>query len=405
MINFEKWLKLITRAFILLSPFYYAIVFVEGHNLGEESFFIRAVKDLIILFLFILWGLNLILYPNKNRYIKNIDIIIFLFILVGIIKLLLYDSNFSLTFVRFYVEYVFFYFIARKLYDSPKEIIEEIERIIIVSAIVSIIGLIEFFLGGIETIYSKAAGQIRIISTLFNPNALGWYLVMTSSLLIAFILSKTELVRLSSKFSQVICLLLNIFAIILTGSRSSLLILAFIFFIAIVAMGKIRLVLQILFLSILIIMVFFSVVDINFGELRIFNSGLESERSLIFTLVYNFVQNLSLDQLIFGVSNYNFYILRELALVFDSQMILDFIVGGLFTVFLKYFIIFYFIYKLSKIKYDDIRKPIFLFFISIIFISTLGNVLMIFPHGLYFWYFIGVISVVDKFKINSRSLK
>lgn len=378
----------ILKYFILLSPFFYGFVFFTGHNINGDNE-IKSLKDYVIIILLIYYFLKSL--STRRISYNSIDIIIYIIFVVGILKLLILPNEFSLKITRTFIQYTLFYLLVKRMFIDYKHLNAIIKGIILSSLIVSIIGILEYFMGSIPTVYSKAAGQIRIISTLYNPNSLGWFLCLISSMILGMIVNKNNDVIIN-KTILITIYIINIIAIFMSGSRSALFILLIISLFVFLAKKRILILYFLGFTTLLFIYIFYYL-NINIYDFRILASGIESEREYIYQRILSEAYSLNFSEIIFGVNSRNLLKLEKLSLLLDSQLIIDFVLGGIFYILLKYsFIIITLFTSFNKIKKNPIFLSLSLFLISSLFLMLLGNITNIFPHGIYIWMIISIVN-------------
>lgn len=382
-LDINKVHRLLVNNFLTVAPFFYGYVFFTGHNIYGHSE-IKVVKDLAILILLVVYIIKILKKRKVSISISNITV--FCLLVFGTFVLIKNPASLSLKIFRSMIEFNLMFFIVSDIFLKRKNIINFLKTQLFVGLVISIIGVIEYSLGGIPTAFSKAAGQTRIISTLFNPNALGWYLCIISLINLSLILKNDQ--EIYTKKSLYLMLFFYMVAIFLTGSRSSIYVFITSAIISYLLNNPGRLLLNSLFISFLIF-ILFSYTGIDLATFRIIASGFETERVFIANTILNEISFMKIDEILFGSSHTRILKLDRLGLLFDSQIIIDFILGGLFYVFLKYSLIIFTIsnsiFKKQLTSFDVLLATVLLAYLML---SVLGNITSVFPHAVLFWVFI-----------------
>lgn len=383
LLNIRKAHRVLVSTFLSLAPLFYGYVFITGHDIyGNNE--IKVIKDLLILFLLFIYILKTIKGKKINTSFPNV--LVFIMLVFGTFILIKNPASLSLKILRTMIEYNLMFFIVGDIFLERRNIINFLKTQLVVSLVVSIIGIFEYFLGSIPTAFSKSAGQIRIISTLFNPNALGWYLCITSLINISLLLkSNTEIF---TKRLLYLMLILNLVSIFFSGSRSAIYVLVITTTLTYLLNKPGRLLLNSVIISILTFLIF-SYSGIDLSTFRIIASGLETERVWILEKILNEISFMKTNEILFGSSEIRINKLDRLGLLFDSQIIIDFILGGLFYVSLKYLFLTFSILNFFLIRRSvDLNILIGAVLFAYLIFSVLGNITSIFPHAVLFWVFI-----------------
>lgn len=197
---------------IFISSFYYAPNFISGDLVVERNsdlihkslkYIIALIFSLFYIFLWKSWSL-ILLYKLLLFYLLSA----FVFLLLD------YPSTHFFDTIVVLISFISFIYIGSKFNEKNRL---DLSNCIIISALVlSSISFYEFFVG-VDYLndYWNRTGGYRSVSFLLNPNNLGFYL--GASIIIVLI---NKSIRLIFKLIIIFPIL---FALILSGSRSSLL--------------------------------------------------------------------------------------------------------------------------------------------------------------------------------------
>jgi hypothetical protein len=330
------------------------------------------------LFIFIILISLLFISKKKKIYLhKDILLILIIFFTIALYKIILLGETLRVDFVRFFIFGPFIYFITFNFVRDIFLVRKIVFYMIYISIFVSFFGFYEYIFIENNKIWSIAAGEKRISSTLFSPNSLAWYLVLINTL----ILSQIFFFNYISKYKLITIYILNLSVIILSGSRGG-------FMFSIVSLLIHLLVsstkYKIYFFRFLFLITPFFIYLYN--NTLIFQgratSTLDDSRLFLFSKVFNQLNTFSIDKILFGLSKSELNMLLQLEVLDDSfflSIIAIFgILGFILICFLLIRMIFYLHFKL---------KSIFLMsLILLLLMSITGNVLYIFPHSLIFWF-------------------
>ena len=210
---------------ILLNPVngIYLVLLAVPLEFTETWFHYHVIKlyRIIILFMFLSWGIRKIIYKDFKflNYFKNkIIIFLILFIFWNIVTLfysILWKAGFG-EIIRMSF-YLLFIIMLLDLIKKFKEIKIFIYYLLYISIIIALIGLYEKFTKTI-IYYPKSPG--RIGATFFDPNMFGRYLMLNAIISLSLILYQKK--RFIKKIILFFSLGLFFINIILTCSRSSL---------------------------------------------------------------------------------------------------------------------------------------------------------------------------------------
>lgn len=122
-----------------------------------------------------------------------------------------------------YICFMSMYFMVKSLLCSAKMLSRAISCCVISLGLVSLIGIVEYFIGSpiLDWIDTQAFSYIRgrAVSTFENPNVLGEFLIMTVPAAVAAVLSKKASVR--NRFASAMAAFLGCGCLILTWSRGA----------------------------------------------------------------------------------------------------------------------------------------------------------------------------------------
>ncbi len=379
--------------FLVVAPFYYLpTLFIGTGSFGEEGFWLRAGKDIIVLILFAAWVIRTLLRGKVGFKLNLLTLTVVAYVLFGMLRMLISDVSDWFDYLRIFVEYTLFFFISRDIFSDYRLVEQQVLLWVYVSAIVSMFGLVEYFLGGVDLIYSRAAGQIRIISTLFNPNALGWYLAFTSALIIGLL---TTQLRFHHVHRAVLLgiLLANIAAIYLTGSRGSAAVVIVIFILSLLLNKHFSYIIISIFISVSVFGILLFIQNYASSEqLRVLRLEGTFTRVTIYSNAIFYYLSLSPVEIFIGATPNNLSQARFYGLVSDSQYFMMIYYGGIVGVVLLLTIQVLVGVRLLlwAMQYQGVFPSLGLAYAAIILTSAIGNSLTIFPHAVFFLVIIGI---------------
>jgi hypothetical protein len=385
-LKIKNIIHVILITFIILAPLYnFPFMYIENaYDLEHANF--RAFKDYFLLLILVI----ALFYGVFNGTVKIRKRTVFPFFSIFILALLKYfylNDVLTIDYYRFFFFGPLLYIVTISVVKTKKAVYEILFSFLIVSLLVSLIGIYQFLFIDILHQWSIAAGQKRVSSTLFSPNALAWYLVAINSLIMSLLLiDKHERKKL-----LIIILLVNFFVILLTGSRGGVsysLISICVHFI--IVSGKMKLNL-IRYSFYFIPFIFFAIYKTSLSESRAMSS-IDNSRSIIYAELLNRLNILPLSEYFFGVSSYNYRILKSLSILDDSFILtllpIFGICGFIFLIFS--------LNKILSISIFKNRNVISITLFMFLAISFTGNVLYIFPHSILFWFLVGLSQVLTK---------
>lgn len=386
LLSFKKALLV----FFALIPFYY-FPFIFIPNLHDDQWhLLRALKDYIIFAFLLAWITKVLL--RKKFFSSNKLLALFIFALmgVGIIKVI-YIDDLWLSIARPFIIFPMWYLVMQDVFDDSDELIKFGALFVYSSFLVSVIGFIEFFYLDSETIFSIASGQHRVISTLFNPNALGWYLAGINSLVISFcFLRRQNILSVNYRYYALIIFFCNTVVIVMSGSRSAFVgnFITLFLFLPIIIRSPKAILSVILSLILLLNLIFFWSLD--FSSFRVFGEN-DDARLGIYSSALDILLN-NYWSLLLGASHDDLIMVHGLNLLNDSFILWVISVAGVFPVFIILSFGLIVILKLlfTKQRVIDIRLCFGISSVIFLIFGFVGNVQMIFPHGVIFWSFIAV---------------
>ena len=347
---------------------------------GDEFAIQRAFKDYLLVGVLSLAIFKVFL--TGRFYIERAFLSPFILLLVlASYKVFTLGDALGIDFFRFFYFGPLVYLFAVNFLKSEFLINRIICLLIGISLIVSFIGLYQYLFIDIQHNWSVAAGQKRISSTLFSPNALSWYLVGVNTIILSILFFK----QVSLKYLFFVTFAINLIAIVLSGSRIGVIFtgisLVFHFFFVSNRM-RLRLIRYFIFL----LPVLFSVVLFtNVLESRAVSS-LDDARTLIYNELWNRLNTLPIQEYLFGVDKVKLLLLKDLAVLDDSFVLSLLPVFGIVG-FLLIIVCFYRIFSNSISKNKSILSISLVMFLLMSFV---GNVLYIFPHSILFWFLAGL---------------
>jgi hypothetical protein len=389
-----KYFDRIFLAFLIFTPFYYAPTLVAGAQqiagTEDEGFWLRAGKDVVILILFTAWVNRSLLRGRISVRNPEISFLVATYILWGTLRGVLNGSEFFFSSFRIFTEFAILFFIAQDVFRCQRTLERQVLYWVYASVIVSLIGIVEYFTVGDRNYFSRAAGQIRIISTLFNPNALGWYLLFATSLAFGFLSNKLNPKR---QFVLVVVILINIAAIYLSGSRSALIVsvLSFLFSLLLNRNGR-HLALGMMTLFIVLTIFLTMLQNSEVVNSRIFVLPTRDLRIDILSRSLSILSSVSVIELFTGTGTMTLEIARDYALLSDSQYNSVVFYGGIVGLLLLIMIIAISAMRLLvlSLKMRGIYISLLLALCSLVVTGVGANILTLFPHAVYFWIIVGI---------------
>lgn len=212
--------------------------FVVGENI---AFFINDVLIPSLLFLWLVYGLGIrkkVFLPPLTGPILFFSLLSLLALFAGSLKL---DRNQALVsglFLLRWLEYASLYFIGYDLFNADKNFAKLIfKSFLLVCFLISLLGFLQFIIIPDFTAQATLGGwdphQYRLLSTFFDPNFVGGFLVIGLNFVIASLLFKPKKVEITALVIFGVTILT---AIVLTFSRSTYLA----FFTSIFAFASLR---------------------------------------------------------------------------------------------------------------------------------------------------------------------
>lgn len=371
--------------FIFLSPLYYFSFLFIDDIYDEQYSNMRQYKDFLLFFLLI-FSLFFIFLKAKFFIKKTSLILISLIFVFGLYKILILGEILRYDFIRFFIFGPIIFFVTSNFLKNYDSVYKIINYLIFISFIVSLIGLFEFFYVDSNKVYSKAAGVKRVASTLFSPNALSWYLVLINTLILSQLFFKKNV-----NFYLLFLLILNFFIIILTGSRGGFLfsiLSCFMHFIFSNRKHRLSALYFFVLLSpiILYLINFTSIFDGRATE------SLDTSRLFLFSNVFSKIWDLPIQDLLFGLSKNDLRLLLELELLDDSFILSLIVICGIFG-FLFIICILIILTFVNKLNF---KSPISLTLLMALLMSIGGNLLLIFPHSILFWFLLSLNEYLNK---------
>jgi hypothetical protein len=390
--SFVKW-------FITLMPLYYApFLFIPDVH-GDEWAALRNGKDYIILLVLVIWFFYFLVNELRSALNSATSTFVLLYMIYGLLIIpSLDDFERIIEISRIYILYPIWFFVARSLYTSRPEVQTQLNRWVLVSIIVSIIGISEFLFFGGNNVYSRAAGQARSISTLFNPNALGWYLVAMNALLLGMIrfgsINTNEPRGSYSYSTALLILIINTMAIVMSGSRSALLINVFIISLWLLSMVyKTKVATTVAISCFLVALSYFAMPsETDVPELRSFG-GMETSRFEIYSEMLKSFWGMDFINILFGLDASAYSVLKQSGLLDDSYVLTVVASGGIVSILIfTSIVVTGFVKNLSRRKYLSHERASMFHLLSACFIlGFIGNLQGIFPLAIIFWVAFGLL--------------
>ncbi|MCW6038006.1 hypothetical protein K4A83_17260 [Spirulina subsalsa FACHB-351] len=388
-----SWQKT-ARWFITLIPLYYApFLFVEDIY-SEDWIFLRAGKDVLSFTILVSW----IIYLAKRRSLKKWNsllpsLLIAFFILLGIFKIIYLDESVQVEILRLFLLSPIWYFLSVYIYPKNFYVKQQIYRWVLVSFLVSLIGIGEWLFLSQENIFSKAAGQTRVVSTLFNPNALGWYLFAMNALLIGASNQKwksTKRFEFSPPYTLLV-LSINCFTMVLSGSRSALIpnFLMLGCWILLKFKNGVVAFFGLSFGLIAITIISISTLNFQIYQIRAFSS-FQTLRWDIYKKFLVLVSQANPIEFLTGFNENSYNLANKLGLINDSYVLAVGSIAGIISVIILFLAIVLSLILKNK-QYQ--QQPSLLYLVlGLSLIGVIGNVQGIFPHGIIFWVCLGLMN-------------
>lgn len=385
--------------FITLMPLYYApFLFIPDVH-GADWAVLRIVKDYIILAVLIIWLFYFIENQLRSLVRTATATFVFLYMIYGALIIIFQDDlERIIEIARIYILYPIWFFVASSLYTSRTEVHTQLKRWIVVSIIVSVIAISEWLFFGGNNIYSRAAGQTRSISTLFNPNALGWYLVAMNTLLLGIVrFGSRDPGCQDNSFSYsttLLILLVNSTAIVMSGSRSAL----FINIIAIILWAfskiyKIKVAITAT-VSFFLAALFYLALPSETGvtELRAFG-GMETTRLDIYSEMLESYWSMDVLNILFGLDASTYSIFKQSGLLDDSYVLTVIASGGALAIVLFTLTVVTGLAKNFSHRQYLLQERASMFYLisACCILGLLGNLQGIFPLAIFFWVALGLL--------------
>lgn len=391
-----KYFDRIFLTFLVFTPFYYAPTLVAGAQriagTEDEGFWLRAGKDAAILILFTAWVNRSLLRGRVSARNPEFSFLVATYILWGTLRGVLNGSEFFLFSFRIFTEFAILFFIAQDVFRCQRTIERQVLHWVYVSVIVSLIGIVEYFTIGDRHYFSRAAGQIRIISTLFNPNALGWYLLFATSLAFG-LFSRRSNYTPKKQFALVGIILINVAAIYLSGSRSALIVLALSFLFSLLLNRNGRYLAIGMTASFIVVTIFLiTLQNLEVVNSRIFVLPTQDLRIEILSRSLGILSSVSVIELFAGTGTMTLEIARDYSLLFDSQYNSVVFYGGIVGLLLLIMIIAISAMRLLvlSLKMRGVYISLLLALCSLVVTGVGANILTLFPHAVYFWIIVGI---------------
>lgn len=222
--KFSKWTKTILYTILCI---YIIMMPLFPSTLQYKSIFINGdgVLPILIYFYIFMLMLNKTTRENficgiKDFFTDYFTISLFILIIIMLFSVTYAtDKNLALIETLRYVSYINLFFIIRAEFNDDKYRKKVISIYLIVSAIVGIVGLYQYF-KGIGIIQSTEFGNIlRVSSTIENSNNLGAYAVVSVYPFISLALSKCSILK---RIMYILGSVIMISNVILSFSRNAM---------------------------------------------------------------------------------------------------------------------------------------------------------------------------------------
>ena len=153
---------------------------------------------------------------------RMIDIPVIIFMIMTLSGGIFSMGSGSLESALVYVCFIFGYFLVKMMFRSEKYVRRALFAVALTSAIVSVIGIFEYFIGSPSAIWQDATlfSDIRgrVVSTFGNPNVLGEFLIFAIPISLSlFAASKI----VNEKIMSLAIAALSVFCLVLTWSRGA----------------------------------------------------------------------------------------------------------------------------------------------------------------------------------------
>jgi hypothetical protein len=385
----DKILKNLITVFIYASIFFYTpYVFFTNLNFYELSLY-KLSKDFIATLLILFFLFDQIYKFNGKILIYTL--ILFLFFIYLTIRTSL---EISLEF-RGLMFLIFFYLILKSIYYKIDDLYNLIKKITIITVIVSLFAIYEYLYLKNTSIFSVAAGQIRVGSTLYHPNLMGWFILLSTLMSLKLIWKKNNLVMSYDINSKIMffAIFINIIATFFSGSRSAFLILLFsciIFFTLTLLYIKISKFIIFSFFIISVILSFLYKQE-DIYSFRAINS-FDTSRIEIYIYFYKKLENLPLSSILFGLNYQEYVDFKNNGLIDDSSILKLFSGFGLTPLI----IMVYFFYSKINNAIKNFCLPDLLLILTILILILISNIIFVFP----LWILIAII--IASFSANFK---
>lgn len=387
--------------FVALSPLWYAPFLFLPDAYGEQWASLRAGKDWVSAGLLATWVVTVLRRGSLVWVTDACAILAGLFVLIGSLRLATLDAGQAVTVARIFVLAPLWFFAGRDLFVDDASTWQNLRRWAVVGAVVSLVAVVEYALGGSDNIFSRASGQVRAISTLFNPNALGWYLVWANGLLLGWTLRARA--DGEGRLPAQVAIggwVLNAVAIGLSGSRSA-------FAIAVATLGvwfmltsrRVVAAAALSAMSVGAVVAWFVVILPRLDDLRLF-SGSDTLRWAIYTeAAANFVRADPVQVLVgFDAALLETF---DAAGIFDDSFWVALVgYGGAVALLLLAVLVVLTVVAGVTARDRSPRAPFLFAAVAFAVLGMLGNVQAIFPHGMLFWVSLGLASRPDRRRVG-----
>jgi len=153
---------------------------------------------------------------------RMIDIPVIIFMIMTLSGGIFSTGSGSLERALVYVCFIFGYFLVKTMFRSEKYVKRAMFAVALTSAIVSVIGIMEYFIGSPSAIWQDATlfADIRgrVVSTFDNPNVLGEFLIFAIPISLS-LFAASKVVK--EKFASLIIAALCMICLVLTWSRGA----------------------------------------------------------------------------------------------------------------------------------------------------------------------------------------
>lgn len=384
--------KRVAGWFIALIPFWYAPFLLIPDAHGEQWAALRGGKDWLAAGLLGSWALLAARRGSVLRVKDPVAMLTAIFVLIGLARLPVVNASQAVTVVRIFVLSPLWFYAARELFADKASTSRHLSRWVVASVVVSVIAMLEYALGGTGNVYSRAAGQVRTISTVFNPNALGWYLVWANGLLLGWAMrTHPSQGKLLPPLVAMSAWALNLIAIGLSGSRSA-------FAVAVLSLACWFLLTNRKVVALAAFATFaiagiasWLLLESRIEDLRLF-SGSDTLRWAIYAEVVGRFARTDPLQLLLGMDSSMLQALEDAGIFDDSFWIALTGYGGLLAIAVLAAIVLLASYPGASSSDRVARAPFVFAIVTLAVLGVVGNVLTIFPHGVLFWTTLAVAS-------------